>query len=173
MFNIRDLFDIQNGEVVINEHILIIPKLRAVKDAYKDPLPAFKYLRYRYDLKGPYSDLPEDERDEVLMADYPGEYTLEDKCMLDVTEWLDSLLTPTQRYYKDCKVLLEKMGAFGRSTQITSGRDGNLSAFQAQLKGVGKSILEFKQLEKIVEQELEELSKSKNRGSQVSSYDED
>lgn len=172
MFNIRDLFDIENDEIIINEHILNIPKLRAVKDAYKNSMPAFKFLRYRYDLKGPYADLPEDEKEDSILKDFPGEYTLEDDCMLSAIEWLDSLITPIQRYYLDCKILMEKMGKFGRTEGITSGRDGNASVLQQQLKGAGKVILEFKQLEKVVEQELEELGKARTRGSQSRGYDE-
>lgn len=168
----KNVFDIQDGELVINEHILAIPVLRRVKDAYKDPFPALKFLRYRFDPRGPYCDVPEEEKDEILLKEFPGEYTLEDQEMLEAIEWFESKITPTYRYYLDNKVLLEKLGKYARNATISSDRDGNLAALQRQAQTAGKTILEFKQLEKVVEQELEELGKSKNRGSQESGYDE-
>lgn len=168
----KDIFDIQDGELVINEHILSIPVLRAVKDTYKDPFPALKFLRYRFDPKSPYCDEPEAEKNEIILKEYPGEYTLEDEVMIDAIEWFDSKITPTYRYYLDSKILMEKLGKAARDSGVTFGRDGNYAGMQSQLKYVGQTILQFKQLEKVVEQELEELSRSKNRGTQESGYDE-
>ena len=80
-------------------------------------------------------------------------------------------MTPTKRYYLDNKILLEKLGTFGRESVVTTGRDGNYASMLAQIKSVGKTIEEFKLLEKIVEQEAEELS-SKVRGGKRLAYDE-
>lgn len=169
----KEIFNIENGEVIINEHILNIPVLKAVKDFYKDPMPAFRYLRYRYDPKSPYCDEPEDLKDELVMRDFPGEYTLEDLVMINAIEWLNErYITPVYRYFLDNKRLMEKIGAAGRDEGITFGRDGNFAAMQRQLQTVGKTIIEFRQLEKVVEQELEEMSKSKNIGSKKSGFDE-
>lgn len=168
----KEFFDIENGEIIINEHILNIPTLRAVKDFYLDPLPAFRFLRYRFDPKGPYCDEPEEEKDEILLKEFPGEYTLEHKVMIEAIEWFQNKITPTYRYYLDNKILMEKLGAYGRTKVITEGRDGNYSAMQAQLKNSGKTILEFKQLEKVVEQELEDMKKTKNWGDREGSYDD-
>lgn len=169
----KEIFDIENGEVIINEHILNIPVLRAIKDYYKNPLPAFKYLRYRYDPKSPYCDEPESDKDEIVLREFPGEYTLEDQVMIDAIDWLIArFVTPTYRYFLDNKRLMEKIGEAGRNEEITFGRDGNFAAMQRQLGTVGKTITEFKQLEKVVEQELEEMNKSKNRGDHESGYGE-
>jgi len=170
----KEIFDIDNGEIVINEHILNIPVLRAVKDYYKDPLPAFRFLRYRYDPKSPFCDEPEEEKDEIVLRNFPGEYTLEDVVIIDAIQWLEErYVTPTYRYFLDNKRLMEKIGAAGRNEEITFGRDGNFAAMQRQLGTVGKTITEFKQLEKIVEMEIEEMSKSKNRGTQETGFGED
>lgn len=170
----KEIFDIHNESIVINEHILNIPVLRAIKDFYTDPMPAFKFLRYRYDPKSPYCDEIEEQKDEILLREYPGEYTLEDPVMLAAVSWIqERYVTPTYRYYLDCKILMEKLGKYGRDTPIESSRDGNLSALQRQMSTVGKTITEFKQLEKVVEQEIEELSKSKNRGQYQTGFGED
>lgn len=168
----KEIFDIENGELVINEHILGIPVLRAVKDGYVDPMPALKFLRHRFDPKGPYADEPEELKDEILLGEFPGDYTLEDTVMINAIRWFEERITPTYRYFLDNKRLMEKIGAYGREQEITSGRDGNFASMQRQLSTVGKTISEFKQLEKIVEQEIEDAKKSKNRGSSESAYDD-
>ena len=167
-----EFFDIENDQLVLNVNILTVPCLKAIKEHYKDPFPAFTFLYHRFKAKGPYSNEPEDEKDEILLREFPGEYTLEDPVMITAIEWFQTKITPTYRYYLDNKILMEKLGKYGRDRAISEGRDGNYSAMQNQLKNSGKTIVEFKQLEKVVEQELEDMNKSKNRGNNESSYDE-
>lgn len=169
---IPEIFDIQDSKVVINSNCLTVPELKAVNDAYEDPIPAFSYLYHKYYPKSPYCNVPEEDKEEILLADFPGDYTLEDPVMLAAIEKLEFLtMTPTYRYYLDNKFLLEKLGKFGRQTAITTGKDGNLSAFNMQVKFTGKTIQEFKQLEKIVQQEIDEY-KSRVRGGKKLSYDQ-
>lgn len=167
-----EFFDIQNGKVVLNHNTLSIPEFKAIVDTYDDPIPAFNFLHYKYHPKSAYHNIPEDEKEDVLLHDFPGEYTLEDPEMIAAMEKIESLsITPTYRYYLDNKLLMEKLGKFGRTASITTGRDGNLSALIAQLKGTGKTITEFKQLEKVVKDEINEMG-GKNRGNKKSAYDQ-
>jgi len=169
---IPEIFDIVNGQVVINENILLIPQHKAVHDKYNNPIPALSFLHYKYNPKGPYCNVPEADKDDILIMDFPGEYTLEDKEMIKAMEKLASFtMSPTYRYYLDNKILLEKMGKFGRNATVTSGRDGNASVLNSQLSKVGKTISEFKQLEKVVQQELDE-HKSRVRGEKRKAYDQ-
>jgi hypothetical protein len=169
----KEFFDMEGGEVVINEHILNIPALRAVKETYKDPMPALKFLRYRYDPRSPYCDEPEENKDEIVLQEFPGEYTLEDEVMITAIEWLQArYMTSLYRFYLNNKRLLEKMGEYAATAEIVPGRDGNMSALQRQLMTVGKTTMEFRQLEKAVDQEIEEMNKTRNRGGVASSYDE-
>jgi hypothetical protein len=80
-------------------------------------------------------------------------------------------MSPTYRYYLDSKILLEKLGAFGRNATVTAGRDGNASVLSSQISKVGKTMTEFKQLEKTVQQELDE-HKSRVRGDKRKAYDQ-
>jgi len=169
---IAEIFDIEDGHVVINPACLLIPELKAVHDFYKESIPAFSFLHFLYAPKGAYCNVPEEDKEEVLLADFPGEYTVEDDVMLKAMAKLDFLvMTPTYRYYLDNKVLLEKTGKFARTATITSGRDGNASVLQSQLKSVGKTISEFKELEKIVQKEIDE-HKSRVRGEKRKAYDQ-
>jgi len=169
---IPKFFDIQGGKVVINHNSLSIPELQAIHDAYEDPLPALNFLHYKFDIESPYANLPEEEKDDVLINDFAGDYTLEDEVMIKAIEKLELLcVTPTYRYYLDNKILMEKLGTFARLSPVTSGRDGNVGALQSQLKSVGKTIMEFKQLEKVVMQELNE-TKGRARGGKKLAYDQ-
>lgn len=169
---IPEIFDIENGHVVINHNCLVIPQLKAVKDKYTNSIPAFNFLHYLYSQKGPYCNVPEEDKEEILLQDFPGEYTLEDSEMIEAREKLESLImTSTYRYYLDQKYSLEKLGKWSRQTPITSGRDGNITAMISQIKSVGKTILEFKQLEKVAEQEINE-SKARARGNKRIAYDQ-
>lgn len=169
---IPEILDIENGKVVINANVLLIPELKAVHDAYSDPIPALSFLRFRYHPEGPYCNTPEAEKEDIVLMDFPGEYTLEDEVMVKAMEKMEKfMISPTYRYYLDQKLLLEKLGKFAREAPITSGRDGNVNAMISQIKSVGKTISEFKQLEKIVQQELNE-HKSKVRGGKKKAYDQ-
>lgn len=172
-YMIPKIFDIAGGGVVINHHCLTIPELKAVHDKYENPLPAFNFLYYYLDPASPYFNLDEDSKEDIIINDFPGEYNLEDEEMINAINKIRLLyMTPTYRYYLDNKILLDKLGTFARNASITTGRDGNLSALGMQIKSVGKTIMEFKQLEKMVVQELTEL-KGKARGDKKLAYDQD
>lgn len=169
---VPNIFDVSEGKVVVNPECLLIPELKAVVEAYSDPIPALAFLKFKYDIKGPYCNVPEEDKEEILLADFPGEYTLEDDAMVKAMDKLDMLTTSSSvRYYLDNKILMEKLGKFARTAPITTGRDGNLTALANQLKFCGKAINEFKQLERVVQQELDEF-KSKVRGQKRKAYDQ-
>lgn len=167
---IPQIFDIVSGNVVINENCLLIPEFKAVVKAYKDPLPAFTFLHYLHSPDGPYCNIPEDDKEDVVSMDFPGEYSLEDEVMIVAMAKMKSFFTtPTYRYYQDQKYLLEKLGKFARTTPITAGKDGNINAFSAQIRSTTKTINEFKALESIV---LKELSNARKvRGGKKLAYD--
>ena len=169
---ILKIFDIVNGTVVINHHCLTIPELKAIHDFYKDPIPVFIFLYYRFDVESLYANIADEDKDDIIYNDFPGDYTLEDDEIRAAINKLETLYTtPTYRYYLDNKILLEKLGKFARTTSITAGRDGNITALSTQIKSVGKTIMEFKQLEKVVLAELEE-TRGRARGGKKLAYDQ-
>ena len=169
---IPDIFDIDNNHIVINPNCLLIPELKAVVDKYKNPIPALSFLHFRYYPKGPYVNVPEEDKDEIILADFPGEYTLEDEEMIAAINKVDFLCTsPTYRYYLDTKCLMEKLGKYGKDSVITSGRDGNQTAMKSQLKDAGKIFSDFKELEKLAAEEIDQF-KSRIRGGKRVAYDQ-
>jgi len=168
---IPEIFDIDNGHIVINPTCLLIPELKAVHDFYENAIPAFSFLHFLYSPRGAYCNVPETDKEEILLADFPGVYTLEDDVMRLAMTKLELLtMSPTYRYYLANKSLMEKMGTFARTQPITAGRDGSATVLQSLLKSVGKTITEFKELEKIVQQEQDEF-KSRARGNKRIAYD--
>ena len=166
------MFDIVQGNVVINHNCLSIPEFKAIHDEYEDPIPAFNYLHFLFDIDSPYINMPDMEKEETLLIDFPGDYTLEDPVMIAAIAKLEELyITPTYRYYLDNKILMEKLGKFARTATVSTGRDGNIGALQSQVKSVGKTMTEFKQLEKFAMDEINE-QKNRARGGKRLAYDQ-
>lgn len=164
------IFDIENGKLIINEHILSIPELKAVYEYYDDPKPALMFLRHICDPHGPYNQIEENIREEVIFSDFPGDYTMEDDVMIAARTKLDNLyMSPTYRYYLNCKKMLEKLGSFAGETSVSAGRDGTYTGMQNQAKNMGDVLVQFKKVEKQAE---EELQKTRVRGEQFTSYDQ-
>lgn len=154
---IPNIFDVADGELKISVEALTVPELKAIVDYYKDPIPAMLFLYHRFNIGGAYTNITEDEKEDRLLEEYPGEYTVEDDVMIDAIRKIEELyMTPVLRYYLDCKILMERIGEFARDATIEAGKDGNFNQLSAQLRSVGKTINEFKILEKTVREELKE-----------------
>lgn len=163
------ILDLENDKVVPNINCHSIPELKAVIGEYKDPIPALSYLYYKITPSSAYAHLSEDEKEDVLIQDFPGEYTLEDEVMIKAEEKLLLLtLTPTRKFYLNAKVGLEKMGDYLATESITAGLHGNANFFGQQMGKVGNTMEQFKKLEKIYEEE----TKSNVRGGRTLGYDE-
>lgn len=165
------IFDIENNILVINENILSIPELRNVYEAYEDPKPALLFLRHICDPYGPYNNIEENIKEEVILSDFPGDYSPEDEVIIAAKKKLESLyMSPGYRYYLDCKTLLEKLGRFAANSEVSVGRDGTYSQMQNQAKTMADAFMQFKKIEK---QADEELQRSRVRGGAFEAYDSD
>jgi len=163
------IFDIVNKRVIYSPEILLIPELKAVVDEYEDPIPALSYLNFLLNPESPYLKYPEDEKEEFLYKEYPGEYHPQDLVIISAKEKLEEMwLSPTMRYFKQVKKALEKLGFYLENTEITEGRDGNLAQYRQAIKDAGSTIQQFKQLEKAVEEE-----NLRYKGNAKAAYDDD
>lgn len=167
---IPKIFQIENGRIVIDENILTIPELKEVYNHYDDPIPAFLYLKNMTDPEGPYNQLDEVEKEESILFDFPGEYTVEDSVIIRALDKLRQLNTSeTYRYYLANKELLDKLSTYARTVDVTDGKNGNLAELVALVKSTGKTIQEYNVLKKETEKELKKL---RMIGNGHSSYDE-
>ena len=162
------IFDIHENQVVINEHCLLIPELRAVYETYEDAIPVFSYLYFMTDPSSPYSNLPEDAREDIVLEDYPGDYTTEDPVVRAALAKLNSLYeTPTRRVFIAAKKNLESLANYLSTTEVVDGKDGNLGEVFRIQTGLPKIVSGFKDLERIKNDE-----ENSARGGAELGYDE-
>jgi len=163
------IFDIDAGGVLPSENCYIVPELKAVMDEYEDPIPALSFLYGMTDPSSPYINYPEHEKEELIWADFPGDYTTEDDVIVDALAKLRSLYsTPVTRLFKSAKVALDKLGHYLETTAIEGGRDGNLAAYSTALTRMGKTAEDLKKIEKMVDAELDEYT---TRGGELEPLD--
>lgn len=171
---IPKIFDIENGQLIVNENILTIPELKAVYDFYEDHdtvMKAFMFIMHMSDPYGPYNNLSKEEKEETLLHDFGGDYSPEDEVIEQALKKLEKLyMSPTYQYYLDQKELLYRLGTYARTASVDdSKKEGNLSELLNMIKSVGKTISEFTILEKQAEKELQKM---KMRGNRKIAYDE-
>lgn len=161
------VFDINEGKITVNESCLLIPELKVICEEYKDPIPVLCFVHFMTDPLSPYANLGDDKKLEVVLEDYPGEYTMDDEPVFKAMDKLIQLYeTPTMRLLKKARIGLETLGDYLGTASISDGKDGNSATFQSALKSIGKISQEFKALEREVEEELQVRG-----GSQIG-YDE-
>lgn len=164
------IFDIENKKLIPNEYCWTLPELRAVMQEYEDPIPALSFLYYMYDPFSPYANFPEEDKEELIIGDYPGEYTTEDQVIIDAAEKLQKMYeTPSKRLLINAKIGMDKLGTYLANNTPTAGRDGDLAQYSMILTRLGKIQSDFKLLEKAVEDENKEL---KVRGGKDLGYDQ-
>lgn len=149
------IFDINDSQVVINENCLLIPEFKKIVEVYADPIPVLCYVHFFSDPKSPYANLPMDQKEEIILKDYPGEYTTDDEPVYKAVEKLKMLYeTESMRLYRRAKSALDNLGRYLESAVLIDGRDSNVPGLLNALKSIRKISQEFKGLEHDVEEEL-------------------
>lgn len=158
------IFDVVNGKVVINENCDLIPELKAVKGAYKDPIPALSYVYNMTAPDSPYSNAPAEDKQAMISEDIGGDFGFEDEVILNAIAKLEKLFeTPTVRYYNAIRKSLDMTSAqLSAITTLTFGvKDGNADMIYKMQSNAGKLIEQFKKLEKIRDEELKTALRGK------------
>lgn len=161
-----EVFDIQDGRVIINPNILLIPELKEVYEAYGLNAIAFLYYKTSVSTKNPYRTLPEEERDEVLLRDFPGDYHPTDDTIANAILKLESFKPTAVRYYESIKSLVERLSTWANTVVIDDTKEGNMNYILKMIEKVGTVADNFQKAEKAV---LE--SEQKTRGNQKIAYD--
>lgn len=162
------IFDISENQVVVNEHVLLVPELKAIVDNYEDPIPPLCYVYYMTEPFSPYFNLPAEEKEERILEDYEGDYTSDDELIFKAVEKLSKLCeTPTMRLFRQSKVALLRLGNHLESMMIRDEeKGGNLATLLTALKSIAKINEEYSRFEKQVEEEY------RTRGNSQLGYDE-
>ena len=169
------LFDIQNEKIVPTEHCYTIKFLKDIMDEYNkndEYLKVYSYLFYMTCLNpdlNPYFNMIENEKEDIILEDVDAEFSTEDpliRLALDKCEKLYE--TPTSRAYMVIKKSLDNIATYMANTQITDGRDGNIS----QIRAVAKDFDAIRQSFKGAFRDLKDEQQSSVRGGKGLAYDQ-
>lgn len=158
----------QNDKVVLDEVVFSIPELNSVWEEYKDIAP-FQYLWAMYDPNSPYMNYKEEEREEKVKEDFPGNYSVNDYVMNKAIRRCEELyFSPVRRLLKGTKVAIDKLADYFESMTVDSGRDGNLAQVKGAIVAMPQIIKAYLEAENAYRQELQ-----KSRGEVKRGIDED
>lgn len=169
------LFDVENGRLVPTEHCYVIKWLKDIMEEYEanaEYLKVYAYLFYMTypspDLN-PYFHFKPDEKEEVILNDIEAEFSTEDPMIiLALTNCKKMYETPTSRAYEGIAGMLEKLAKFMKTQEITTGRDGNMTAIVMAAKNYEQIRNSFKGAYK----DLQDEQQSRVRGGKGLSYDQ-
>lgn len=127
------LFDIQNGELVPTEHCYTLADLNRIMKLYPENyMKIYSYLFYMScpnPEQNPFFDTIETEKEEMICHQLGIDFSLDEpeiKLALDLCNKLYE--TPTQRAYMGIKSMLDRLAKYMEETEVTHGRDGNITS---------------------------------------------
>lgn len=168
------LFDIQNGAVIPTEHCYTMKTLKNIMDHYPDNyLKIYQYLFYMTcpnpDLN-PFFNFAENDKEDVILDEIDADFSPEDDYIPGALQFCIKLYeTPTSRAYNGIKRMLDKLATYMENTQITHGRDGNITA----LVNAAAKYQQIRDSYKGAYKDLQEEQKSHVRGGAGLAYDQE
>lgn len=154
-----NLFDVEDRKLTPSQACYAIPWLERIMKLYPENyIQIYKYIFFTVCPDGtinPYVNLPEDEREDVVMADLaPLTFSLEDEVVVDTLNRCKKLYeTPVLRTFIGAKKMLDKVGRFLDTEEITTGKDGNASEIRAMLKELSTYWENYNKLENVLKEE--------------------
>lgn len=136
------IFDLAGGVPVPSVHCNFIPELKAIKDNFpNDYLKVYAYVFYKTCPDGtlnPYINLPEENRELVIISNIKPDSWLEDLSVLQAINTCEKLYeTPTLRAFKAAKKMIDKVAKYLDEQEITDGKDGNGMLIDKFMKSLG------------------------------------
>jgi len=169
------VFEIKDKKVVATEicyttkALMNIMTVFSEKEAYMKVYNLLFYLYCPDPVRNPFLNVPETEKEEFLIKEFGIDFSTDEACFEEGKKFFEQIFTtPGRRFYLDCKIGVEKQGKYLRDSTITSGRDGNDSAYLSTLKAMAVINDQFAKVEKSYEAEISAAV----RGGQQKSFDE-
>lgn len=168
------LFDIQNDVVIPSEHCYILKSLKDIMDNYPDNhIKIYQYLFYMTCPNSninPFFFVPELDKEDLILAEINADFSTEDEDIDAALKFCEKMYaTPTSRAYDGIASMLDRLGVYMKTTSITDGRDGNLTALVSAAKNYDAVRASFKGAYK----DLQDEQKSHVRGGIGLSYDQE
>jgi hypothetical protein len=169
---IARLFDVQNGKIIPTEHCYTLKPLKDIMDEFpEDYLKIYLYIFYMAcpnpDMN-PFFFTPDIDKADVILKSIDAEFSIEEETIDVGLKFCERMFeTPTSRAYKGIATMLDRLGRYMETRQITDGRDGNLTALINAAKNYEAVRASFKGAYK----DLQDEQSSKVRGGQGLAYD--
>lgn len=165
-----EIFDIKDRRVALTPTVMLIPELRALIDEYpEDYMKAISYVAFMTDptARNPYGELLDEAREEALAKDFAGSYKPTDKVICTAIKKMEYLNdTVINKYYRQVRALVGKLGNWAENVIIDDGREGNMAHVLRTIKDIGTVTKQFMEAEKA---KMEEEKKA--RGNKKLAYD--
>jgi hypothetical protein len=167
------LFDIQNNIVIPTEHCYTLGTLKKIMDNHPDQyLKVYQYLFYMTcpnpDIN-PFFNLSELDKEEVVLQEIDADFSTDDTDISAALKFCSDMYeTPTSRAYKGIKQMLDRLGRYMETTEITHGRDGNINS----LVNAAAKYQQIRDSYKGAFKDLQDEQKSQVRGGQGLAYDQ-
>lgn len=156
-------------------HCHSLAVLKTIQDEYgmNTALEIYKFLYYMCShnaKKNPFFDKEEHDKEAAILTQLNCEnWTTEDDPVQDALALCRNLFsTPTSRSYMGFKTMLDNLSEYMLNSQITSGRDGNITS----LINAGAKFDSLRQSFKGVFKDLMEEQQATARGGQSMAYDQ-
>jgi hypothetical protein len=162
-----NLFDIENGVLRPSIACYAIPWLKKIMDEYPENyIQVYSYIFFTTCTDGsinPYINLPEDEREYVVLSDLgPLKFSLEDTIVLQTIDRCNKLYeTPTLRILKGAKIMLDTMASTLSEGTLTFGKDGNATDIRGIMKEIRTYTEDYMKLELLVKEEQSKVKGDK------------
>ncbi len=151
------IFDVQDKTVRPSANCYLIPELKAVINGFPDDyLTVLAYIFFTTcpDGTNPYVNMDEEHKEDIILADLKPDVFLDDEIILKAIDKCKRLYeTPVLRTFMGAKKMLEKVGKFLDSEEITTGKDGNATEIRGLMKELPTYWENYKKMETILKEE--------------------
>jgi hypothetical protein len=167
------LFDIQNNVVIPTEHCYTLVTLKKIMDNHPDDyLKIYQYLFYMTcpnpDIN-PFFNVSELDKEEIILQEIDADFSTDNSDISAALKFCSDMYeTPTSRAYKGIKQMLDRLGRYMETTEITHGRDGNINS----LVNAAAKYQQIRESYKGAFKDLQDEQKSQVRGGQGLAYDQ-
>lgn len=167
------LFDIQNGVLVPSEHCYTIKVLKDIMQEFpEDYLKIYTYVFYMTCPSpelNPFFYTPEEDKEYLILKELDADFSTEEDLIIEAIKLCKKLYeTPTARAYNGIAKMLDRLADYMSSTEITHGRDGNITA----LINAAAKYEQIRQAYKGAFRDLQEEQQTHVRGGAGLAYDQ-
>ena len=117
----------------------------------------------------PFFNTSEVDKEEIILTEIDADFSTDDPAITNALRFCSDMYeTPTSRAYRGIKQMLDKLATYMEKTEITHGRDGNITA----LINAASKFEAIRQSFKGTLRDLQEEQSTTVRGNQSLAYDQ-